>query len=106
MSDYENDFVDDYMDFEEEPEVMVVGREEVEKVVEWLPRAPASFDAKFVWSLKEQIDRGRNLSPKQLSSINNIIEKFRVGLPAQRRKPPVKSTAPYHKTTDAMAHYY
>lgn len=106
MAEYD-EYFEDAMD-EEEPEeqTSLVGYEEVQKVVDWLPRAPASFDAKFVWSLHQQLGNGRNLSPKQLTSIKNIIEKFHIGLPAQKRKPPVKGTGPYHKNTDATAHYY
>lgn len=109
MSNYEDEY-DDVFDFEDEPEdqeeIVLVGREEVEKVIEWLPRAPASFDAKFVWSLHQQIQQKRNLSQKQLESIKNIIVKFRIDLPAQKRKPPVKSGTPYYKNTDATTHYY
>lgn len=98
ISDFEDDF--------EDQETVLVGSEEVEKVIEWLPRAPASFDAKFVWSLHHQIQQKRNLSQKQLASIKNIIVKFRIELPVQKKKPPIKGVPPYYKNTDAAAHYY
>jgi len=100
------------MDFDQDfvyPENFeLLGSAEVEKVVAWLPKAPSTFDATFVRSLRDRLDRNLDLTEKQLSAIRNIISKFNIDGEQKRgpRKAPPRTTSPYYKTTDATAHYY
>ena len=90
----------------------LVGAYEVQRVLEWLPRAPVFFDAKFVYSLKERLDTGYGLTERQLLAVRNIITKF-VDAPKTKARP--KSVAhnsgsgsgkDYYKVKDPLAHYY
>jgi len=81
----------------------LIGASEVNRVLDWLPRAPASFDAKFVYSLKARIDQGFDLTDRQLHSIRNIISKFveKTSRPALHI-----SRGQYYKLNDPLSHFY
>lgn len=79
------------------------GTYEVQKVLDWLPRAPSSFDPKFVHNLKARLDRGLGLTDRQLLSIQTIIAKF---IDTPRKAPTQRLGLPYYKINDALSHYY
>ena len=89
----------------------LVGYTEVRKVLDWLHRAPPTFDPAFVLSLQARLDKGMNLTEKQLIAIKNIIIKFKIDPifsrePKKRQAPPFGSNTRYFKTTDVFSHYY
>lgn len=65
---------------------------DVQKILEWLPRAPPSFDSKFVFSLKDRLAKGLPLTDKQVAAARNIVIKF--GIDA---KPPKKISNAYER---------
>lgn len=79
----------------------------VQKVLEWLPRAPSNFDGRFVYSLKARLDRGQTLTDRQLMAMRTIVSKFKIGQ-STIRYPAHRPTfvTPYYKLTDVTAHYY
>ncbi len=50
----------------------------ITKILMWVQmgKAPESFDPKFVHSCKTQLRDGRELSAKQITGLENIIERF------------------------------
>lgn len=47
------------------------------RILEWAEAHP-EFDTKFVESCHEQLLRRGSLSPKQMSALSNIAEKFNI----------------------------
>ncbi len=41
-------------------------------------RGDDDFDTTFVESIQEQIEKGRDLTQKQMDAIDNIIDQFRI----------------------------
>lgn len=87
------------------------GLREVNKVLEWLPKAPHGFDPSFVHSLETRLESGLALTDKQFLAIQNIIDKFRIGpeehVPKKsKERKTFKSAQEYYKNKDLTSHYY
>ena len=82
------------------------GAREVQRVLNWLPLAPSTFNsAKFVLSLEARLNRGLELTERQMAAIQSIISKF-IDFKAATQRVSLPFRSPYYKTVDPLSHYY
>lgn len=52
--------------------------EKLRAIINWAGTTKSRFDTKWIVSVQENLENYGDLSPKQLSSVDNIIRKFRI----------------------------